>query len=258
MSRYWFSHFTVLCICSAEITFAQLSHGQKKERTVFLFMSFCLFYRCNTLNWKSPSLHLNFVSHDFISGCGHLGSWSSLCILIKWKTITQRSWLSGRFPYRDLKTEVSSSACLSFLLLQGTTEMNYFLFSAHQTELRGTTASCSVTCIGTHGLLQWLQKSAEQNLQWKTDKSTLTHRALFQGPRSSQHSKEIWQTTYLCLISRSFVFLINQSFPSCTSNKKNKQVSVTVLLNDSSWMTISSRQLLRQRWFIWYKCEGIP
>lgn len=174
MSRYWLSHFTVLCICSAEITFTQLSHGQRKEHTVFLFMSFFLSYRCNTLNWKSPSLHLNFVSHDFISGCGHLGSWSSLCTLIKWKTITQRSWLSGRFPYRDLKTGVSSSAWLSFLLLQGT--MNYFLFPAHHTKLRGTTASCSITCIGTHGLLKRLQELAEQNLQWRTVKSTLTHR----------------------------------------------------------------------------------
>lgn len=174
----WADTGFLISLCYASVVLRSLSHSclMARGRNTQSSSSWVFFlsYRCNTLNWKSPSLHLNFVSHDFISGCGHLGSWSSLCTLIKWKTITQRSWLSGRFPYRDLKTGVSSSAWLSFLLLQGT--MNYFLFPAHHTKLRGTTASCSITCIGTHGLLKRLQELAEQNLQWRTVKSTLTHR----------------------------------------------------------------------------------
>lgn len=126
------------------------------------------------LKKKSLSLYLNFVSHDFISDCWHLGSWSLVSTLIKWKTITQTIQLSGMFPYRDLNT-VFFSAWLSLLLLWSTTEMNYFLFSVHHIIFESMSTSCSVTCSGRHRLLQRLQELAEQNLCWRIVKNTLTH-----------------------------------------------------------------------------------
>lgn len=166
-----FSYVSVLCIGIAEITFTRLPDGKRKELTIFLLVSFHLFYRCNTLKQKSPSLHLNFVSHDFISDCGHLGSWSFVSTLIKWKTITQRSQLSGSFPYRDLKTGGFFSVWLSLVLFRSTTEINYFLLPVHHIILESMTTPCGITCTGTYWLLQWLQELAEQNVWWKIVKN---------------------------------------------------------------------------------------
>lgn len=118
--------FIVLCTGVVEVTFTQLLCSRRKEFTIFLLVSFHLFYRCHTLKQKSPSLHLNFVSHNFISDCGHLGSWTLVSTLIKWKTITQGSQLSGMFPYRDLKTAGFFSVWFSPLSLWSTTEINLF------------------------------------------------------------------------------------------------------------------------------------
>lgn len=166
-----FSHVSVLCIGIAEITFTQLPYGKRKELVIFLLVDFHLFYRYNTLKQKSPSLHLYLVSHDFISDCWHIGSWSFVSTLIKWKTITQRIQLSGSFPYRDLKAGGFFSVWLSLVLLQSTTEINYFLFPVHHIILESMTASRAITCTGTCRLLQWLQELAEQNVWWKIVKN---------------------------------------------------------------------------------------
>lgn len=95
------------------------------------------------LKKKAPSTHLNFMSHDFISDSGHLGSWSLISTLIKWNLEC--------FHTEMWKQKGFFSAWLSLLLPWSTTQINYFLFSVHHIIFESMSVSCSLTVLAHIG-----------------------------------------------------------------------------------------------------------